>query len=132
MSDVVTYNVGLGVALGPTLAENGHFDAEAYEKIDEVTIPKGSVAKTVNVQPSALTEMQALCILSSNYTDLTYTVDDGVDVHTLSGPLILIGPGNIALLGASVLDLVFTNSNAETDALITILVARTAVEPPGN
>jgi hypothetical protein len=59
MTDVVTYRMGLSVADGPSVAPDNHFDAESYTKI-EATIPKNSVATTVNVQPSPLTELQAM------------------------------------------------------------------------
>jgi hypothetical protein len=121
----------LSVADGPSLLPNDHFDAEAYGKI-EADIPEGSVATTVNVQPSLLTELQAILITAERYEDLTFTVDEGVVPITLSGPLLLIGPGNIGLLGASVLDLVFTNADTEEPNMVTILVARTAIEPIGN
>jgi hypothetical protein len=86
--------MSLAVEGGPTIDADNHFDAEAYEKI-EADIPKNSVATTVNVQPSALTELQAIIIKAERYADLTYTVDEGVTEKTLDGPLMLIGPENI-------------------------------------
>ncbi len=124
----MTYELSLSVAEGPEVSANNHFEAEAYEKI-EALIPKGSVPTTVKVQPGALTELKAMIITAQSYADLTFTVDADVTVHTLDAPLPLIGAGNIGLLGATVNDLIFTNANAETDNMVTILVARTAIEP---
>jgi len=109
------------------LADN-HFEAEGYEKL-EASIPGGSVATMVNVQPSLLTQLKAIMIIAERYEDLSFTVDEEVTVRTLDGPLVLIGPGNIAMLGATVNNLVFTNANATAANMITILVARTAIEP---
>lgn len=131
MTDVVTYRMELSVEDGPSLTPNDHFDSEAYEKA-EVEIPENSVPTTVNVQPSLLTELQAIMIKADVYEDLTYTVDEGVTPQTLDGPLMLVGPGNIALLGATVNDITFINANATTARNVTILVARTAIEPIGN
>lgn len=128
MTDVVTYEMSLSVAGGPTITADDHFNTEGYEKI-EATIPEGSAPTTVNVQPSALTELQAILITAERYEDLTFTVDEEVTTKTLDGPLMLIGPGNIGMLGATVNDLIFTNADSEDENMVTILVARTAIEP---
>lgn len=134
MTDVVTYRMELSVADGPSVTPDDHFDAESYTKI-EATIPKNSVATTVNVQPSLLTELQAILITAESYEDLTFTVDEGITPITLDGPLMLIGPGLIALLAGlagTLNDLIFTNTNATADNMVTILLARTAIEPLGD
>jgi hypothetical protein len=127
MTDVVNYSMGLAVADGPNIVASDHFDAEAFEKI-EAEIPKNSVATTLNVQPSLLTELKALIIIADSYEDLTFTVDEVVTVRTLDGPLMLVGAGNIGMLGATVNNLIFTNANATTAKNVTILVVRDAVE----
>jgi hypothetical protein len=123
--------MGLSMEEGPSIVADDHFNAQGYDKIEAV-IPKSSVPTTINVQPSLLTELQAIMIIADVYTDLTYTVDEGVTPITLDAPLLLVGPGNIALLGATVNDITFTNANATTARNVTILVARTAIEPEGN
>ena len=131
MTDVLTWGMSMAVAGGPALTASDHSDVEGYDKI-EAEIPENSVATTLNVQPSLLTELKALIILADIYEDLTYTVDEGIVPMTLDGPLMLIGAGNIALLGATVNDIIFTNANATTARNITILVARDAIEEQGN
>ncbi len=131
MTDVLTWGMNMAVAGGPSLVASDHSDVEGYDKI-EAEIPKSSVPTTLNVQPSLLTELKALIILADVYEDLTYTVDEGVTPNILDGPLMLIGPGNIALLGATVNDLIFTNANATIARNVTILVARDAIEEQGN
>lgn len=128
MTDRVTYRMELSTEDGPRIETDNHFDAESYTKIEAV-IPKNSVATRVNVQPSALTQIQAIKIVAQSYEDLTYTVDDVVTEKTLDGPLMLIGPENIGdHFGATCNDLIFTNADTTTDNMITILVARTAIE----
>jgi hypothetical protein len=131
MTDRLNYSMGLSLEGGPTISADDHMDVEAFEKI-EVAIPKSSVPTTVNVQPSLLTELKALIIISDVYTDLTFTVDAYQPVYTLDGPLMLVGKGNIGMLGATVNDLIFTNANGSTARNVTILVARDAVEEQGS
>lgn len=127
MTDTINYTMEMIITGGPTVSADNHFEAEGYEKI-EANIPKGSVVTTVEVQPGALTQLQALIITAERYTDLSFTVDEAVTEHTLDGPLMLIGPGNIAMIGATLNNLVFTNADTEDANLVTILVARTAIE----
>lgn len=127
MTDTTTYELGLSIAGGPSISADNHFEAEGYEKI-EASIPGGSVATTVNVQPSLLTQLKAIMIIAESYEDLTFTVDEEAVTKTLDGPLVLIGPGNIAMLGATVNSLIFTNAHATIANMVTILVVRTAIE----
>lgn len=134
MTDVVTYRMELSIEDGPSVAPDDHFDAQSYTKI-EANIPKNSVATTINVQPSPLTELQAILITAERYEDLTFVVDEGIVPVTLDGPLMLIGTGLIALLAGTpgtLNDLVFENASATADNMVTILLARTAIEPLGE
>lgn len=87
----------------------------------------GSDPIKVKVQPSATDNVNGIIIASDNYSEIFYTVDDGFDVFWLSASLILIGPGNVGLLGNSAKDFTFYNLGHQ-DANITILVARNAIE----
>lgn len=126
MTDRLTYSMSVAAEGGPTISADDHIDVAAYDKI-EAEIPKSSVVTTVDVQPSLLTELKALIIIADVYEDLTFTVDDVVKEFTLDGPLLLIGAGNIGMLGATVNALKFTNANATTARNVTILVARDAI-----
>jgi hypothetical protein len=133
MSEQISYTMGVSVQGGPSMLGSAVFEAEADDFVDEVAVAKNSVVKTINLQPSLLAELKALMITASNYTgDLSFTVDEEVTEHVLKAPLILIGPDQIGLLGATLNSLKFTNSNATADATVSVLVARTATEPPGN
>jgi len=128
ITDTISYSISLSVGGGPALNGSGVFQAEAWDNI-EASIPKGSVATRVNIQPGDLANVKGIIILASAYSDLTFTVDEGVDVFTLSAPLCLIGAGLLGIFGATLNDIVFTNANSESAVDVTILVARTAIEP---
>jgi hypothetical protein len=122
--------MGLSILGGPSLLGSAVFEAEADDYVDEVTVLKNSVVKTINLQPSLLAKLKALMITASNYSgDLSFTVDEGVTEYVLKAPLLLIGPEQIGLLGATLNELKFTNANATTDATVSVLVSRTATEP---
>lgn len=156
MSEQVGYSMGLNITGGPSLSGSAVFEAEANDFVDEVTVPKNSVSKIVNLQPSDLEEIKALMITSSNYTgEVSFVVDAGEQLMGLMGakekdeskpkpkgglklvsptvvlkaPLMLIGPDQIGLLGDTLLDLTFTNANVTTDATVSVLVVRTAIVP---
>jgi hypothetical protein len=125
--------MGLSILGGPTLQGSAVFEAEAYDDVDEVTVLKNSVLKTINLQPSLLAELKAVMITSSNYTgDVSFTVDEEVTEFVLKAPMLLIGPEQIGLLGATLNAQLFTNKNATADATVSVLVVRTATAPGGS
>jgi hypothetical protein len=133
MADQVSYSMGLSILGGPSLMGSAVFEAEAEDFVDAVTVPKNSVVKTIDLQPSLLAELKALMITTSNYTgDLSFTVDEEVTEFILKAPMLLIGPEQIGLLGATINALLFTNKNATTDATVSVLVVRTATAPGGS
>jgi hypothetical protein len=83
---------------------------------------------TVNVQPGD-SGVKFLQVTAGSYEDLTYKVDGGTQ-RTLDAPLLLIGGGAVALLGATQKQFEFTNAGA-TAVTVNILVGRDAVVPPG-
>lgn len=126
MTDTITYNVSMAVTGGPSvIAPAGTIEAEAWDLI-EVTIEDSTGPITVDVQPGAIADMQGIIIMSDNYTGISFTVDSEMNTFVLDGPLMLIGYGNIGMLGSTLLQLNFTNADTN-DAAITILVARQAV-----
>ena len=134
MTDRITFNVGMSVADGPIVAApaaTSYIDAEAWDKVEK-TIAKDTGPINVIVQPSALSQLQALLIISDFYNeggDLSFTVDDGVVSIPLTGPLMLIGAGAIStLMGITCNVLKFTNASVTTDANLTIFAVRSAIE----
>lgn len=132
-TEQTSYSMGLSILGGPTLQGGAVFEAEAYDYVDVVTVLKNSVVKTIDLQPSFLAELKAVMITSSNYTgDVSFTVDIGVTEFVLKAPMLLVGPEQIGLLGATLNVLLFTNANATTDATVSVLVVRTATVPGGS
>ena len=123
----ITYAMSMIVDSGPAVSAGSYFNPEAYDVIN-ITAPKTGAPIAVEMQPGETGDVQAIVITSDNYTDLTYTVDTG-DPQILDAPLMLIGAGNVGLLGATQNVIEFTNNDPTKDARITILVAREAVEP---
>lgn len=130
MSETISYSFSIQVAGGPKVAGADQIEVQAYDML-EVEIPdsgtSGGVA-TVNVQPGD-TGVKFLQVTAENYGDLTYTVDGGAQ-QTLDAPLLLIGAGAVALLGATQKQFEFTNAGTAA-VTVNILVGRDAVVPPG-
>ena len=118
----MTYEVSLSVAGGPSVSEDNHFEAGAIDKI-EVAIPFGGAPNTVNVP--AVGTVHAILITCDDYVNVSFTVDEGLTSIDLKGPILLIG-STINILGITAGDFIFTNMDDDTDANVTILVARDA------
>ena len=129
MSETIKYSFSIQVASGPKVADADQIEVEAYDML-EVEVPdsgtSGGVA-TVNVQPGD-SGVKFLQITADSYKDLTYKVDGGSS-QTLDAPLLLIGEGAVALLGATQKQFEFTNAGA-TAIIVNILAGRDAVVPP--
>jgi len=120
----------LGVGGGPTVAESGTFQADAYELLDEVSIPPNTPT-TLKVQPALLVDLKALAIVCDNYDgDVAFTVDLVALPITMNAPIVMIGAGALSLFGPTVNDLIFTNT-AEAAAKVTVLAVRDAI-PEGE
>jgi len=62
--------------------------------------------------------------LQQDNAAIATTVDLDETPILMSAPMVFIGAGSLGLLGATVNDLIFTNTNTETDAKVTILAVR--------
>jgi hypothetical protein len=113
---------------GFTAEKGGVLQVDAYDVID-ANVPKETADVLVNVRPSEAGKVKALLICSDNYTDLSFTVDEGVTPISLEAPMLLAGSGAVALLGETQKDFLFTNSGT-TDANVRIFVARMAISEP--
>ena len=129
MSEIISYSFSIQVSGGPKVADAGQIEVQAYDML-VVEVPdsgtSGGVA-IVNVQPGDTVKF--LQVTAGSYGDLTYTVDGGAG-QTLDAPLLLIGAGAVALLGATQKQFEFTNAGT-TAVTVHILVGRDAVLPPG-
>jgi hypothetical protein len=126
MSSAISLSLKVNVTGGPSLLVSKGITVEAYDKID-VLVAAGAADMAVDIQPGLSSQVQLLCITSSEYgKDLKYKVHD-----TASTPIVLdqaqlfLGQGAVGLLGTAIDKLFFTN-NLTKDASIEILVGRDA------
>lgn len=124
----LTYVLSVAVTDGPSISKTASIAIEAYDVIDVVAV-HGSVAASVHIQPSTTGQVKVIFITSDRYTSLTYTVDSVGISHTLDGPQLFLGAGQIALMGGVPNTLIFTNADAVVghDANIRVIVGRTAL-----
>lgn len=122
MPEKLSWTFAARVLGGPTIAQSGQAEVEAYVKL-AVTIKKGAT-QDVEIFPGAGGNAQVVIIAPAVPSDkLTYEV--GGDTVALDGPQVLIGAGAVGLLGATLGTLTFKNQTAQ-DADLSILVGRDA------
>ena len=129
MTESVTYSMKVRVPGGFTAEKGGVLQVDAYDVID-ANVPKETADVLVNVQPSEAGKVKALLICSDNYTDLSFTVDEGETSISLEAPMLLAGSGAVALLGETQNNFTFANAGTN-DANVRIFVARMAVGDAG-
>ena len=125
MSEKITYLLKALVEDGPVLTATNSLTVDAYDKITAVVKTDGPL--TVDVQPAA--GGQFLVILASDYENLSYEVDSSGTSIDLDGPLFLIGPAALGLLGSTQQQFEFTNGGS-ADITVDILVGRDATPTP--
>ncbi len=123
MPERIVYTQSMVVDSGPSIVKNAAIEVEAYDVVD-VVAPHGGSA-VVDIQPGGAGQVQAIFISADSYEDLTLTVDAGTPA-TLDGPIMLIGAGSVALLGATQKVFTFANAHVSRDINIKVLVGRTA------
>jgi hypothetical protein len=122
MPEKLSWTLAARVLGGPTIAQSGELEVEAYVKV-AVTIKKGTT-QDVEIFPGAGGNAQVVVISPATPSDeLTYEVG-GTSV-ALDGPHVMIGAGAVGFLGAKVGTLTFKNAAAQ-DADISILAGRDA------
>jgi hypothetical protein len=108
----------------------GVVNAEAFDCL-QLDIAGGTVAtpatKEVEVQPGGTDRVLFLLVASTLYDPhLSYAVDGGADI-VLDAPQLFLGPGAVALLGATQNKFKFKNeAGADRAAAVTIVVGRKA------
>lgn len=68
-------------------------------------------------------------IESSSYDRVSFAIDGGSSI-TLDGPIMLIGAGQVSLLGATMATLEVTNAGTVVAANVTIRIGRSGVYTP--
>lgn len=123
MTDRITRAITASTPDGVSVTVADNVDVEVIEKI-EANVLKNSVAKVVEVHPAGCL-VQFIAITAESYEDLTLQVGSG-DPITLDGPLVLMGEGVIAILGADTSQMTLTNADTLADNMVTMMVGRNA------
>jgi hypothetical protein len=103
----INWSVNLAVDGGPKISQTNEpeIKVDAYDLVT-ATLPAGSTgagAVSVDLQPSGTAGDVVLLAMTSKPYDatLTYEIGGGGTKGTLDGPLLLVGAGAVALLGAT-------------------------------
>lgn len=125
----IDYSLRVAVDGGPTLTKTDTLEVGAVDVIKGTAAKSGGTA-SLDVQPEDIAGIEFVCIESSNYENLALVVDGDESALTVDGPIMLIGAGAVALLQATQLHFVFTNSDTVAAANIRITVGRSGVYTP--
>ena len=126
----VTTTLSIAIAGGQTVAaSSGVIEAEATGQID-VALEADDSEVTVEIQPSASSQLHVLLLSSSFYgSDLTYVFSDGTtdaaDTLTLDGPQ-MFSAGNLGAIGVNPTQIKLTMASSGEAATVSIFVARDA------
>ena len=104
-------------------------EAQATDKID-VELAPGDSGITVEIQPSASSQLYVLLLSSTYYSsDLTYVFSDGTtdaaDTLSLDGPQ-LFSAGNLGAIGVNPTQIKLTMAPSGETATVSMFVARDA------
>lgn len=126
----VTTTLSIAIAGGQTVsASSGVIEAEATDQVD-VDLAADDTEVTVEIQPSASSQLHVLLLSSSYYgSDLTYVFSDGTsdaaDTLTLDGPQ-MFSAGNLGAIGVNPTQIKLTMASSGEDATVSIFVVRDA------
>jgi len=121
----VTFTMGAVITDGPTIAiEDTMTDPTGVGFIEAVVPAQDS--RAVEVHPGDPGDVVVFFMTSNNYEDLTFTVGDGSPV-AIVGPVMLVGAGQVGLLGAALATIEFENADTEADANIRMTIGRSGL-----
>lgn len=124
MAETINWLYSVRADRGPTAALNGTFEADAYERIS-VTLAAGAT-QDVTVAPGTWAEVLSLVISADNLDgNVTVEPDGAAAAVALDAPIVLLGAGAVALLGAGDATVTLENTGA-ADVLVDFFVARDA------
>ncbi|HXB69545.1 MAG TPA: hypothetical protein VNY05_14940 [Candidatus Acidoferrales bacterium] len=130
MPTSISWKLTIDIPSGPSLSLSSAVAVEAYDRI-AVTVPHSATSPPaevqVDVQPGAAGRVKFLVIRSDSYGEkLKYKVHDtGNSERILDDTLVLVGPGALDLLGATLDKLLIINTLGQP-ANIEIIVGRQA------
>ena len=126
----VTISLSVAIAGQRTVtASSGVIEAEAVDIVAR-ELAADDTEVTVEIQPSASSQLHALLLSSSYYgSGLTYVFSDGTtdaaDTLTLDGPQIF-SAGNLGAIGVNPTQIKLTMASSGQDATVSIFAARDA------
>lgn len=123
MAETIHWLYSVRAEGGPSAALNGQLQVDGYEKLS-VSVAAG-VALDVTVGPATWAEIHSLVVSASDMTGALTVEPNGASAVPLDSPIILLGAGAVALLGAGNATLTLNNTGA-ADVLVDIFVARDA------
>jgi hypothetical protein len=123
MAETIRWLYSVRAEGGPSVALDGHVSVDGYEKLS-VNVP-AATAVGVTLGPGTWTDIQCLVVSAGDMSGTLTVEPDGAAAVPLDAPIVLLGPGAVALLGGGNSWLNLNNTGA-ADVLVDIFVARDA------
>ena len=121
----ITYTLREAADGGATITKSGTVEVGAYDVLRGTAAKSGGTASfDLTAEDPATVEFFA--IESSNYENLAIAIDGGTPI-TVDAPFMLLGAGQVSLLGATLATLVATNTDTVAAANIEITIGRSGV-----
>lgn len=121
----IPYSLAASVVGGQSVTVTDEISVGAHD-VFRATVPKDGGTVELDPTAEAIGTITFVSIVSDNYASLAFQVGEG-DPIVFDGPLVLIGAGQVALLGAALTSITFTNTDTESDANIDVCVGRTGL-----
>jgi hypothetical protein len=123
MAETVNWMYSIRAQNGPSMGLNGQMAADGYEKIS-LTLA-AAATQDVTIGPGTWADVHSLIVSASDLSGTVTATPTGGATVALDGPLVLIGPGPVGLLGAGAATLGFENTGTD-EVSVDIFVTRDA------
>jgi len=120
----IQFTMTVTTSAGARLGRTGSIEVGAIDVFHAVAPADGAVKLDLTVED--ISTIEFVSIESDNYEDLTFTVGDGSPV-AIVGPVMLVGAGQVGLLGAALATIEFENADTEADANIRMTIGRSGL-----
>ena len=124
----IPYSLGAVITGGQTASVSGELDVGAIDVL-RADVAKDAGTAELDLTAEDIATIEFVSIKSDNYADLAFTIDGGSPI-ALDGPLMLVGAGQVGLLGATLATIEFTNSDTVTAANVEVCIGRSGAVPP--
>lgn len=118
----IPYSMGAVITGGQTMSVSGEISVGAHEEFRATAVKSGGTAE-LDLTAEAIATITFVSMKADNYENLAFQVGEGTPV-VFDGPIMLVGAGQVALLGAALAAITFTNSDTEADANIEVCIGR--------